>query len=172
MARLLSDYVKVYESTLAPARCVGLGVAAVRAAGERAAEAERLAALSRRFRALLAEAGIEFALNGDAERRLPGNLNLSFPGVAALDLMAALPDLALATGSACSSAEIEPSYVLTALGLDTEGANGAIRIGFGRFTTAAEIDRAAAQIGAAVHALAGARARRHIGEVAVSPQND
>ena len=64
------------------------------------------------------------------------------------------------------------AFMLTALGLDTERANGAIRIGFGRFTTTAEIDRAAAQIGAAVRALAGARARRHIGEVAVSPQND
>ena len=92
-------------------------------------------------------------LNGDAERRLPGNLNLSFAGVAALDLLSALPGVALSTGSACTSASVEPSYVLKALGLDDAPANEAVRIGFGRFTTAAEIDRAADEIAGAVLAL-------------------
>jgi cysteine desulfurase len=160
------------SGTLAPALCVGLGVAAALAAGEAAAEAGRLAALSQRLRARLGAAGIDFALNGDGERRLSGNLNLSFPGVGALDLMAALPDLALSTGSACSSAEIEPSYVLTALGVGKARAEGAVRIGFGRFTTADEIDRAAAMIAQAVRGLAGAGGRRHIGEVAMSRRND
>jgi cysteine desulfurase len=141
------------SGTLSPALCVALGTAAELAAGEGAVESARLLALSRRFRAGLAALLDGVALNGDAEQRLPGNLNLSFAGVAALDLMAALPDVAMATGSACSSAEIEPSYVLKALGLDDARANGAVRIGFGRFTTEAEIDRAVERIAAAVTRL-------------------
>jgi cysteine desulfurase len=141
------------SGTLSPALCVALGIAAELASGEAAAEAARLWALSRRFRAGLAGLLDGVALNGDADQRLPGNLNLSFAGVAALDLMAALPDVAMATGSACSSAEVEPSYVLKALGLDDARANGAVRIGFGRFTTEAEIDRAVERIAAAVTRL-------------------
>jgi len=162
----------VRSGTLSPALCVALGMAARLAAVEMAVEAARLRALSQRLRARLGEAGIDFAVNGDAERRLPGNLNLSFPGVAALDLISALPDLALSTGSACSSAEIEPSYVLTALGIDRGRADGAVRIGFGRFTIEAEIDRAAAQIGAAVRSLAEAGGARHIADVAMLSQSD
>jgi cysteine desulfurase len=141
------------SGTLSPALCVALGAAAELAAGEGAAESARLLALSRRFRAGLAAVLDGVALNGDAEQRLPGNLNLSFAGVAALDLMAALPDVAMATGSACRSAEVEPSYVLKALGLDTARANGAVRLGFGRFTTEEEIDRAVERIAAAVTRL-------------------
>jgi cysteine desulfurase len=141
------------SGTLSPALCVALGKAAELAAAEGAEESVRLAGLSRRFQDGLAVRLDGIALHGDAERRLPGNLNLSFTGVAALDLMAALPDVALATGSACSSAEVEPSYVLKALGLDDARANGAVRIGFGRFTTAAEIDRAVERIAAAVSRL-------------------
>jgi cysteine desulfurase len=141
------------SGTLSPALCVALGRAAELAAAEMAAETERLAALAVRFKAGLAARLDNVRLHGDAERRLPGNLNLSFAGVAALDLMAALPDVALSTGSACSSAEVEPSYVLRALGLDEAEANSAVRIGFGRFTTAAEIDRAIERIAVAVIAL-------------------
>jgi len=141
------------SGTLSPALCVALGQAAVLAAAEGAGEARRLAGLSRRFQDRLAGLLDGVALNGDAERRLPGNLNLSFAGVAALDLMAALPDVALATGSACSSAAVEPSYVLKALGLDDARANAAVRIGFGRFTTEVEIDRAVERIAAAVTRL-------------------
>jgi cysteine desulfurase len=141
------------SGTLAPALCVALGQAAALAMAEAEAEAARLQALSRRLRARLAARLDDIELNGDAERRLPGNLNLGFAGVPALDLIAALPELALSTGSACSSAEIAPSYVLKALGLDDERAGRAVRIGFGRFTTDAEIDRAADLIAGAVARL-------------------
>jgi cysteine desulfurase len=144
------------SGTLSPALCVALGQAAALAAAEGAAEAERLGALSRRFRERLFAKVPEVALNGDAERRLPGNLNLRFAGVAALDLLAALPDVALSTGSACASAEVEPSYVIRALGLDRDTANGAVRIGFGRFTTEAQIDRAVDRIAEAVAQLRSA----------------
>ena len=141
------------SGTLSPALCVALGRAAELAAAEMDRETERLAGLAARFKAGLAARLDGVRLYGDAERRLSGNLNLGFAGVAALDLLAALPDVALSTGSACSSAEIEPSYVLRALGLDAAEANGAIRIGFGRFTTETEIDRAVERIAAAVTAL-------------------
>lgn len=141
------------SGTLAPALCVALGQAAALAMVEAEAEASRLAALSRRFQMLLAARVDGIELNGDARRRLPGNLNLGFAGVLALDLIAALPELALSTGSACSSAEVEPSYVLKALGLDDERAGRAVRIGFGRFTTEAEIDRAAALMADAANGL-------------------
>ncbi len=141
------------SGTLSPALSVALGAAAALAASEGAAEAERLASLSRRFREGLAARIDGVSLNGHAEKRLPGNLNLRFAGVAALDLLAALPELALSTGSACSSAEVEPSYVIKALGLDRDTANGAIRIGFGRFTTEAQIDRAVQRLAEAVTRL-------------------
>ena len=92
-------------------------------------------------------------LNGDRTRRLPSNLNLAFPGIDAEALMAALPEVAISTGSACSSAAIEPSYVLAALGLPAELARASVRIAVGRFTTEAEIDYAAEAIPAAVARL-------------------
>ena len=141
------------SGTLSPALSVALGTAAALAASEGAEEAERLWGLSRRFRDGLAARVEGVSLNGHSERRLPGNLNLRFAGVAALDLVAALPDLALSTGSACSSAEVEPSYVIKALGLDRDTANGAIRIGIGRFTTEAQIDRAVERMAEAVTRL-------------------
>ena len=143
------------SGTLSPALSVALGTAAALAAAEGAAAAERLWALSRRFRDGLAARVEGVSLNGHSEKRLPGNLNLRFAGVAALDLLAALPDLALSTGSACSSAEVEPSYVIKALGLDRDTANGAFRIGLGRFTNEAQIDRAIDRIAEAVTRLRG-----------------
>jgi cysteine desulfurase len=82
-------------------------------------------------------------LNGSADQRLAGNLNLIFPNSDAQAIMAACPTLCVSTGSACSSAEIEPSYVLRALGLDTTKAARSLRIGIGRFTSAADIAGAA-----------------------------
>ena len=96
-----------------------------------AEEAQRLLGLRRRFLAGIRARLPDAVLNGDPERRLPGNLNLSFPGVPAPDLMAACPGLALSTGSACTAAEIEPSYVLRALGLPDDLAAASIRIGLG-----------------------------------------
>jgi cysteine desulfurase len=93
-------------------------------------------------------------LNGDLEHRLPGSLNLSLPGILAQALIEASPSIAISTGSACTSATIEPSYVLRALGLSDDLANASIRIGLGRFTKPAEVDFAADAIAAAASRLA------------------
>ncbi len=142
------------SGTLPTPLCVGLGEAARIARAEMAAEAPRLLALRNRFLAGVRARLPDAVLNGDAERRLPGNLNLSFPGVPASALIAACPGLALSTGSACTAAEIEPSYVLRALGVGDALAAASIRIGLGRFTTGEEVDYAVDTIGAAVRRLA------------------
>ena len=87
------------------------------------------------------------------QSRLPGNLNLGFDGCDGEALMNALPDVALSTGSACTSASVEPSYVLQALGMSAALAGGSVRIGFGRFNTEEEVDYAARRLGEAVNAL-------------------
>jgi cysteine desulfurase len=142
------------SGTLPTPLCVGLGVAARLAGAEMAAEAERLQGLHRRFLAGLRARVPEARLNGHAERRLPGNLNLSFPGAPALEIMAACPSLALSTGSACTAASVEPSYVLRALGLDEDLANASLRIGLGRQTTEADVDFAVEVLSDAVARLA------------------
>ena len=151
----------VRSGTLATPLCVGLGRAAEIAAAEMAGEAERLSGLRERLRQNIARRIPGTRLNGDAEQRLPGNLNFSFPGILAPDLLEACPSLALSTGSACTSATVEPSYVLRALGLSDPLANASIRIGLGRFTTPAQVDFA-------VDALTDAVARLHRGEVTKS----
>jgi cysteine desulfurase len=130
--------------------CVGLGGAARFAAEDLAAEAERLVALRQRFLAGIRARLPQVRLNGDAERRLPGNLSLSFPGVSALSLMAACPGLALSTGSACTATSVEPSHVLRAIGLPEALAGATLRIGLGRGTTQAEVDFAVETLAAAV----------------------
>ena len=142
------------SGTLPTPLCVGLGEAARIAAAEMAEEAPRLLALRTRFLGAIRARLPDAVVNGDLERRLPGNLNLSFPGVPAPDLMAACPGLALSSGSACTAAELEPSYVLRALGLEDALAGASIRIGLGRFNTAEEVDFAADAISAAVRRLA------------------
>lgn len=133
--------------------CVGFGTAADIARQEMADERKRLARLAANLKdRLLAVAGAR--LNGDADQRWPGNLNVSFAGVDAEALLAALiDDVAAATGSACTSAAVEPSYVLNALGLDAEIASSAIRLGLGRSTTADEVEAAAMAIVRAVDTL-------------------
>jgi cysteine desulfurase len=91
----------------------------------------------------------DIVVNGSMQARIPGNLNLTFPATTAADLMARVPDLCVSTGSACSSAAIEPSYVLRAIGLTEDAASRTLRIGIGRFTSAADIDYAAAALIAA-----------------------
>ena len=141
------------SGTLPAPLCIGLGRAAEIAAEEMAAESERLAGFSARFRALL-EAGLEgVQVNGALDARFPGNLNVSFPGLEAETLIEAMPELAVSTGSACTSASVEPSYVLRSLGLPDERARGSLRIGFGRFTRDAEVERAAEIVIAAVRRL-------------------
>jgi cysteine desulfurase len=128
------------SGTLPTPLCVGLGRAAAIAAIEMEEEAARLLKLRERLRAELARRVPGLRLNGDAEQRLPGSLNLCFPGISALRLIEACPEIAISTGSACTSASVEPSYVLRALGLSDAEANTGIRIGLGRFTTPAEVD--------------------------------
>ena len=138
------------SGTLPTPLCVGLGEAAALAEAEMAGEAKRLLTLRQRFLSGILRALPQTVLNGDPEQRLPGNLNLSFPGIPAPPLMEACPALALSTGSACTAAEIEPSFVLRALGLSDELAAASLRIGLGRFTTEDEVDFAVATLAAAV----------------------
>ncbi len=141
------------SGTLPVPLIVGLGRAASIAQSEMEGEAQRLLALRARMLGGLKSRIPDLVLNGHSARRLPGNLNLSLPGVKALDLIAACPGLALSTGSACTAAEIEPSYVLKALGLGEDIAGSSLRIGIGRFTTATEIDFAIEAISAAFNRL-------------------
>ncbi len=145
------------SGTLPTPLIVGMGAACAIAAAELADEAQRMLGLRRRFLAAIRARVPDVVLNGHPDRRLAGNLNLSFPGVMAPDLMADCPGLALSSGSACTAAEIEPSYVLRALGLPDDLAAASIRIGLGRFTTPEEVDFAVDSIAAAVRRLQAGR---------------
>ena len=119
---------------------VGLGKACEVCRQDMPEESRRLAGLRDRLKdGLLAAVG-GIHINGSLEHRLPNNLNVSFPGVDLATLMAALSDIALSSGSACTSGTPEPSYVLKALGVPEEVANTPLRFGLGRFTTEEEID--------------------------------
>jgi cysteine desulfurase len=102
-------------------------------------DAERILALRTRLLNRLNELG-EVFMNGDAEKRLCGNLNVSFAFVEGEGLMMAIKDVAVSSGSACTSASLEPSYVLHSMGLDEDLAHSSIRFGIGRFNTEEEID--------------------------------
>ncbi len=142
------------SGTLPAPLIVGLGEACRLAGQEMAAEADRVAGLRGSLLERLRRDVPGIRLNGSPQARIAGNLNVTFPGATALALMEALPDLCVSTGSACSSAAIEPSYVLRALGLSDDEASRTLRIGIGRFTSAADIDYAAAALAAAhSHAL-------------------
>jgi len=136
---------------------VGAGAALELAASEQPAEAARVAALRDRLRDALGEALPDVQVNGHPTERLPNNLNVSFPGVEAEDILRAIPDVAVSTGAACSSASPEPSHVITALGLGQARAQSSIRFGLTRFTTGDEIERAAAAVIRAVRALRPSR---------------
>jgi cysteine desulfurase len=103
-------------------------------------ENARVKKLRDRLHQRLAKELDELTLNGDAERRLPGNLNISFAFVEGEGLMMAIKDVAVSSGSACTSASLEPSYVLKAMGLDEELAHSSLRFGIGRFNTEEEVD--------------------------------
>ncbi|MEE9392137.1 MAG: aminotransferase class V-fold PLP-dependent enzyme [Planctomycetota bacterium] len=134
---------------------VGLGEAARLAGLEMAEERCRLLAFRDRFLSQIQDGlgAAHININGSMEKRLEGNLNVSFDGVSGETLIMALSKLAVSSGSACNSDTIEPSYVLRGLGLDDERALGAIRFGFGRFNTEQEIDEAAKIVTQAVTAL-------------------
>ena len=132
---------------------VGLGKAAELAQQEMGAEAERLIALRERLKAGLFAQIEDVRINGDAVQRLPGNLNLSFAYVEGESLMMGLKEIAVSTGSACTSASLEPSYVLKAIGLEDSLAHASIRFGLGRFNTVDEIDYAVQRVSEEVRRL-------------------
>lgn len=140
------------SGTLATHQIVGMGEAFRIAGEELAAEAARIRALRDRLWAGLGRME-EVYLNGDLERRVPGNLNVSFNFVEGESLIMALKDIAVSSGSACTSASLEPSYVLRALGRNDELAHSSLRFSIGRFTTERDIDRTIELIEGAVRRL-------------------
>jgi cysteine desulfurase len=119
---------------------IGMGHAARIARPELAGEAARVLALRERLRKGL-EAGLDMmTVNGSLEHRVPGNLNVSFAYVEGEALMMAIKDVAVSSGSACTSASLEPSYVLRAMGVSEDLAHSSIRFGLGRFNTEEEVD--------------------------------
>ncbi|HVR02591.1 MAG TPA: IscS subfamily cysteine desulfurase [Polyangia bacterium] len=119
---------------------VGFGKAAALARAEMATEAPRLLALRERLRTGLQARVSDTYVNGSLEHRLPGNLNISFAYVEGEAMLMGLKDVAVSSGSACTSASLEPSYVLRALGVEEELAHTSIRFGLGRFNTEEEVD--------------------------------
>jgi len=119
---------------------VALGSACEVAQREMGAESEQLMSLRECLRLGLFEQLEDIYINGDPVRRLPGNLNMSFAYIDGESLMMGLKEIAVSTGSACTSASLEPSHVLKALGVDDSLAHASIRFGLGRFNTAEEID--------------------------------
>jgi cysteine desulfurase len=125
---------------------VGLGAACEIAGAEMAEETRRLQALRDRLKAKI-EAELDYThVNGSMEHRLPGNLNMSFLYVEGESLLMGMNDVAVSSGSACTSATLEPSYVLKALGVGDDVAHSSIRFGLGRFNTEAEVDYVAAKV--------------------------
>ena len=131
------------SGTLNVAGIVGFGKAAEIARTEMAAESARILALRERLRAKLTSELDMCTVNGSLEHRLPGNLNISFAYVEGEALMMAIKDVAVSSGSACTSASLEPSYVLRALGVEEDMAHSSIRFGLGRFNTESQVDAVA-----------------------------
>ena len=129
------------SGTLPTHQIVGMGEAFRIAKEEMAADNERILMLRNRLLNGLKDIE-EIYINGDLEQRIPGNLNVSFNYVEGESLIMALKDIAVSSGSACTSASLEPSYVLRALGRDDELAHSSIRFTIGRFTTVEEVDYA------------------------------
>jgi cysteine desulfurase len=141
------------SGTLPTPLCVGLGEACAIAQKEMGAEAERLKGLrDRLFDGLKAKLP-DIYLNGDLDQRIPGNLNISFAYVEGEGLMMGIKELAVSSGSACTSASLEPSYVLRALGVEEELAHTSLRLGLGRFSTEQDVDYAIEHIVQAVARL-------------------
>lgn len=141
------------SGTLSPALCVGLGAACSIAKEEMGVETMRLTRLTKMFYDKIMSSLKEVYLNGDLTQRAPGTLNLSFAHVEGEGLMMGIKELCVSSGSACTSASLEPSYVLRALGVGEELAHTSIRIGLGRFTTEEEVHLATDKIITAVRRL-------------------
>ena len=136
------------SGTLSPALCAGFGAAAALAMTRMDEDAAHIEALWRRARELLSG----WSLNGSAEQRWRGNLNLRREGLDVARLMSDLRDIAFSAGSACASGSGRPSHVLSALGLDDRTAKSSVRLGFGRYTTMSELEDACVRIDAAAAA--------------------
>jgi cysteine desulfurase len=130
------------SGTLPTPLCVGIGEACEIAMKEMEVEAKRLTKLRDRLLKGLQSKLTDIVINGDLDHRIPGNLNISFAYVEGESLMMGIKNLAVSSGSACTSASLEPSYVLRALGVAGEMAHTSLRIGLGRFTTDHEVDTA------------------------------
>ncbi len=144
------------SGTLNVPAIVGFGEACALALREMDTESVRVCALRNRLQAQIEAGAPGVCVNGSLEHRLPGNLNLRFAGVAADALLLALPEVALSTGSACSSATVEPSHVLQALGLSAADARSSVRFGLGRFNTEEEVDYVSRRIVESLHQLRAA----------------
>ena len=141
------------SGTLSPFLCVALGAACEIANNEMTFETARIVKLRDFFWKKLSDALPEIYINGHTLQRIPGNLNISFAYVEGEGLMMGIKNLCLSSGSACTSASLEPSYVLYALGVEDEMAHTSLRIGIGRFTTEEELDVAANSIISSVNRL-------------------
>ncbi len=144
------------SGTLATHQIVGMGEACVIMQREMERENARVLALRNRLLAHLRQIP-GTALNGHADRRLPGLVNVSFAGVDGETLLMALDDVAVSSGSACTSASVEPSYVLRALGLPDDLAHASLRFTVGRYTTEADVDYVGSRVAEVVTGLRGAR---------------
>ncbi|WLD57434.1 IscS subfamily cysteine desulfurase [Salinispirillum sp. LH 10-3-1] len=143
------------SGTLATHQCVGLGLAVELAGAQLAEESQRITRLRDRLWQGIADLpGV--SLNGHPEERVCGILNVAFAGQDGETLLMALRDVAISTGSACTSASVEPSFVLKAIGLPDELAHASLRLSLGRFTTEQEIDFAVGHIRQVVSALTAA----------------
>jgi cysteine desulfurase len=134
------------SGTLNVTGIVGLGKACEVAQAEMAEEARRLTDLRSKLQAELFERLEDVSLNGHPTERLPGNLNVSFAYVEGESLLMGISDVAVSSGSACTSATLEPSYVIRALGVSEELAHSSIRFGLGRFNTEEEVDYVAERV--------------------------
>ncbi len=128
------------SGTLATHQIVGMGEAFAIAQAEMNKENKKITSLRDRLLSGFADME-EVVINGDMDARIPGNLNISFNYVEGESLMMAINDVAVSSGSACTSASLEPSYVLRALGLSDELAHSSIRFTIGRYTTEADVDK-------------------------------
>jgi cysteine desulfurase len=141
------------SGTLNVTGIVGLGKACEIAKAEMGEESSRVFELRERLRTGIMNEIPEVYINGSFERRLPGNLNISFAYVEGESLLMGINDIAVSSGSACTSASLEPSYVLKALGVGEELAHSSIRFGLGRFNTEEEVDYTVGRVNEAVNRL-------------------
>lgn len=141
------------SGTLATPLVVGLGKAAEIASSQMEKDFNHVQNLFNKFVDTIQKNADEIILNGDRKQRYPGNVNLSFSYIEGESMILAIKDLAVSSGSACTSSSLEPSYVLRALGVDDALAHTSIRFGFGRFTTEDEVDYAAQLVLSRINSL-------------------